>query len=126
MKVSRILHVEDDPDIQSVARISLEIMGNYTLCQCSSGMEAVKLAKEFAPDLYLLDAMMPGMSGTETLLALQKIDGLADIPAVFLTAKIRKGEVEVFTRLGAIGVIKKPFDPAKIADEIRAICEAHE
>jgi two-component system, OmpR family, response regulator len=126
MNISRILHVEDDPDIQSVAKISLEIMGGFTLCQCSSGHDAIQQAAEFRPDLLLLDAMMPEMSGMETLNALRKIAGLEFVPAIFLTAKVRKGEVQAFSELGTIGVIKKPFDPATLAEEVRSICEKNQ
>jgi len=122
MTIKKILHVEDDPDIQAIALIALETMGGFEVRQCLSGKDALDLAPEFKPDLYLLDAMMPGMSGLETLSALRKDDSLGDIPAIFMTAKAQSSEVSEFLDSGALGVITKPFDPLTLADQIRDIC----
>lgn len=64
----KILYVEDDVDIQSVTKIALELVGGFTLQSCSSGKEALQPETvEFAPDLMLLDVMMPEMDGPTTL-----------------------------------------------------------
>ena len=72
-ELNRILYVEDEPDIQAVARISLESVGGFTLRICSSGEEALENAVEFNPQLLLLDVKMPGMDGPTTLTELKKI-----------------------------------------------------
>ena len=72
-ELKRMLFVEDDPDIQTVARISLEAVGGFTVMACSSGAEALERVAAFAPDLILLDVMMPGMDGLETLQALRRL-----------------------------------------------------
>lgn len=69
--LDRILFVEDDPDIQSIARLSLVAVGKFTVEICSSGLSALKAAPVFAPDLILLDVMMPEMDGISTLKALR-------------------------------------------------------
>lgn len=117
----RILHVEDDADIREIAMLSLETLGGFTVMQCGSGREALEKAPGFAPDLFLLDVMMPGMTGPDTLKALRLIEAMADIPAIFMTSiNMAQGSAEEIKAL-AIGVIPKPFDPVTLADQIRAI-----
>lgn len=121
--LSRILFVEDEPDIQSVARLALESVGGFTVEICSSGSEAVSKAAAFSPDLFLLDYMMPGMDGPTTLKALRGIPGLAEIPAIFMTAKVLPQEIAGLKELGAIEVIAKPFDSMRLSDQIKEAWE---
>ncbi len=123
MVLKKILHVEDDEDIQAVALMALESLGGFDVMQCPSGQDAVDKAVEFQPDLFLLDAMMPGMSGLETLVALRTIPEVKDVPAIFMTAKAQQDEIRNFLSQGAIGVITKPFDPVTLSDEIRSVWE---
>jgi len=125
-ELSKILHVEDDLDIQAIAQIALETIGGFEILQCSSGQEALKAAPDFKPDLFLLDVMMPGMTGPETLAALRELPGMADVPAIFMTAKAQRDEVAEFLALGAIEVVVKPFEPMELANEIRAAWERHQ
>ncbi|MFQ5631137.1 MAG: response regulator, partial [bacterium] len=67
--LNRILYVEDEPDIQEVANLALVEIGGFEVEICSSGDEATKKAPAFAPDLILLDVMMPVMDGPGTLRA---------------------------------------------------------
>ena len=120
-ELARILYVEDDPDIQAIAVMVLETIHGFTLESCSSGSEALQKAVQFKPDLVLLDVMMPGMDGPETLKGLRGFPELATTPVVFMTAKVQPQEVEGYLNLGAVGVIAKPFDPMTLADELRAI-----
>jgi CheY-like chemotaxis protein len=119
--LERILYVEDEPDIQAVARMALETLGGFTLQVCSSGQEAVQTAVEFAPDLLLLDVMMPGMDGPTTLQELRNLPDLANTPAVFMTAKVQPQEIEQFKSFGALDVIPKPFDPMTLSDQIALV-----
>ena len=119
--LQRILYVEDEPDIQAVARIALETVGGFILQVCSSGEEALNTAVEFAPDLLLLDVMMPGMDGPSTLRELRKLPGLENIPTVFMTAKVQPQEIEQFKSFGALDVIPKPFDPMALSEQIIAV-----
>ncbi|MFQ5437471.1 MAG: response regulator [Paracoccaceae bacterium] len=122
--LSKILHVEDDHDIREIALMALETVGGFTVEQCPSGGDALTKVRSFVPDLFLLDVMMPDMSGLETLAELRKMPELADIPAIFMTAKAHPREVSEFMDAGAISVITKPFDPITLADEIRDIWNA--
>ena len=122
-ELKKILHVEDDTDILEIVKMVLEGIGQFDLMQCSSGKEALKAAPEFDPELILLDSIMPEMNGIETLLELRKLVGFADIPVIFMTAKVQQAEVENFMATGAIGVIPKPFDAMTLSDQIRSIWE---
>lgn len=118
-ELKKILYVEDEPDIQMIARVALENVGGFEVCVCSSGAEAVDKAASFAPDLFLLDVMMPGMDGPTTLAELRKIPALSKTPAMFMTAKVQPQEVEFLKSLNIADVIAKPFDPMGLASTIR-------
>lgn len=121
--LTRVLYVEDEPDIQMVARLALEAMGGYTVEICASGYQALQRLPVFQPQLILLDVMMPGMDGPTTLLKLRELPDFVDTPVVFMTAKVQAGEVSEYQKLGAIGVIPKPFDPMTLASQVQAIWE---
>lgn len=118
--LNRIFYVEDEADIQTIAQMALEADG-LTVEVCSSGEEAVKRVPGFAPDLILLDVMMPGMDGPSTFKALRKLPQTATTPIVFMTAKSQSPEIAQYKALGAIDVIIKPFDPMTLASSIRRI-----
>ena len=122
--LQRILYVEDEPDIQAVAKLALEMVGGFTVKVCSSGEEALREAVAFAPDMILLDVMMPGMDGPSTLQALRQKPELATVPVAFMTAKVQPSEVAHYKSLGARDVIPKPFDPMTLAQQVRAIWES--
>jgi two-component system, OmpR family, response regulator len=121
----RILLVEDEPDIQTIAGLSLRAVGGFEVEVCGSGAEALDRFPSFSPDLVVLDVMMPGLTGPATFEALQGLREGASVPVVFMTAKIQPGEVDQLMALGAAGVIAKPFDPMALAGQIRALWEKH-
>ncbi|MEQ9695214.1 response regulator [Shimia sp. SDUM112013] len=116
--LQKILHVEDDPDIREIVKICLETLGGFKLLQCESGRVALEAAEGFAPDLFILDMMMPGLNGIETLQALREKDSLANVPAIFVssvdTADRYRADIEAL----AIGAIQKPFDPTTLAQQV--------
>lgn len=120
-ELKRILYVEDEPDIQAIARIALEHVGGFTVEICNSGPEALSKCPAFKPDLLLLDVMMPGMDGVTTLQELRKLPGFSVIPAMFMTAKVQPSEVAQLRKQGAIDVIPKPFDPMTLSENIRSL-----
>jgi CheY-like chemotaxis protein len=119
--LERILAVEDEPDIRAVLELCLRNLGGYTVLACGSGAEALRQAPDFKPDLLLLDVMMPVMDGPGTLQALRQQPATAEVPAIFLTAKIQTQEVASLRSLGAAGVVAKPFDPLTLCGEIQGI-----
>ncbi len=119
--LSRILMVEDEPDIQAVARVALEVVGGFAVEMCSSGKEAWEQVLRHKPDLILMDVMMPGLDGPSTLHALRANPATAGFPVIFMTAKVQSHEVAHYKEIGALGVIAKPFDPMTLASTVRAI-----
>ena len=123
MPLSRILYVEDDADVRKVATFALKMVGKFTVEACASGEEALEKAVAFAPQLLLLDVMMPGMDGPTTLARLRELPEIAGVPAVFMTAKVQPQEVSRYRELGSLDVISKPFDPMTLAASVRSIWE---
>ena len=121
MKIEKILIVDDDEDILAVTQLAARAIGKWDVIVARSGHEALDEARESAPDVILLDAMMPGLDGTATLAKLREDPATASIPVIFLTAKVQKHELEQYHALGAIGVIHKPFDAMALPDEVRRL-----
>ena len=115
----KILVVDDEKDIRTIARLSLENLGGMSVLEAASGPEALEVAAREAPEAILLDVMMPDMDGAATLAALQASDATATIPVVFLTAKAMPGEIERLKALGARDVLTKPFEPVTLAQQVR-------
>ncbi|MGZ5180763.1 MAG: response regulator [Ramlibacter sp.] len=116
-----MLYVEDDADIRTIAALALEAVGGLTLQACACGADAIAQAEAFGPDLLLLDVMMPGMDGPTTLARLRELPATREVPVVFMTAKVQASEIENYKALGALGVISKPFDPMRLADQVKAL-----
>ena len=119
--LSRILYVEDEPDIRFVGKMALEAVGGFTVIACASGQEALIAAPNARADLLLLDVMMPGLDGLGTLKALREIPATAHTPVIFMTAKVQAAEVDAYINLGALEVIPKPFDPMELSAQIHKI-----
>lgn len=118
--LTRILYVEDSPDIQVIAKMALEHIGGFEVLMCSSGAEALAQASDFNPDLIVLDVMMPEMTGPETLTALRQA-ACPNQPAIFVTAKASDDDIAEYYQAGAAAVIAKPFDPVNLATEVAQI-----
>lgn len=123
-ELRRILFVEDDPDIRTVATMALEAVGGFSVLACDSGARAIGEASAFGPDLVLLDVMMPGLDGPATLEALRRLPDLGETPVVFMTARVQAHEVARYREMGAADVIAKPFDPMALSDTVRSIWSA--
>jgi len=123
--LNRVLLVEDDPDILQIVEFALARVKKLSVETCRTGAEALERAERFAPDLILLDAMLPGMDGPSTLLELRKNPRLSAIPAVFMTAKIQPQDIAQYRELGALDVIPKPFQPSELAGTLFDLWSAH-
>ncbi len=124
VELQKILYVEDEPDIRAVAQLALEMVGGFTLKICESGAQALQEGEAFAPDLVLMDVMMPEMTGPMTLERFKTMPGMASVPVIFMTAKVQPAEITQFKAMGAIDVIPKPFDPMQLANQVRKIWNA--
>lgn len=121
MKIEKLLVVDDDEDIRTVTRLTASRVGHWEVVEAASGPEALEAAERERPDVILLDVMMPDMDGPTTLARLREKPCSVETPVIFLTAQAQKHEVSRLRSLGAAGVIRKPFDPATLPDEIRRI-----
>ncbi|MGH2879774.1 MAG: response regulator [Solirubrobacteraceae bacterium] len=115
----RLLLVEDEDAIRTVAQISLERVGDWKVIAAASGTAAVEVFADDGPfDAVLLDVMMPGLDGPGTLARLRMAKPAEHIPVVFMTAKTGASETERLRALGAAGVIAKPFDPMTLPAQL--------
>lgn len=121
VEINKVLLVDDDHNIRTLAQMGLEGLTDWTVELAGSGSEALEKAAEIQPDLIILDVMMPGMDGPTTLSELRKIENFAETPVIFMTAKAQTHEVELYQKMGARGIITKPFDPMTLPDDIQGI-----
>jgi CheY-like chemotaxis protein len=121
VSLERILIVEDEPDIQMLAEMSLKDIGRLQVKLANDGLEALAMLGSWWPDLILMDVMMPKLTGPETIAKLRVNPSTASIPVVFMTAKSEHEELDAYRRLGAVAVILKPFEPMTLAAQLRSI-----
>lgn len=124
--LTKILFVDDDLDILTIAKYCLESLSGTTVKYLSSGEETIQEALIFHPDLILLDVMMPKMDGIATVNAMRLLPGLAHIPVVFITAKVQSEELTNYYKLGILDVIVKPFDPFTLTNSIQNIWDKYQ
>lgn len=120
----KVLVIDDDVDIRTIACLCLSRVGGMDVIEAASGGDGVRKAREEKPDVILLDMMMPTMDGLETLAALLSQPATARTPVIFLTAKVVGCDVERLTALGAAGVLIKPFDPRTLSDDVRHLVKS--
>lgn len=118
-----LLHVEDDADIREIAMMALDISGDFSVIQCDSGEAALAQVESYTPDVVLLDMMMPGMTGRQTLERMRQLPHMTKVPAIFMTARAQEDEVDELRALGGAEVISKPFDPMSLTDQIKQALE---
>jgi CheY-like chemotaxis protein len=122
--LTSIFYVDDEPDIREIVEMALGLVSGLTVRTCPSGVRALQELPLLRPDLVLLDVMMPGLDGPATLAQMRSDETLRDIPVIFMTAKALPQEVERFLKLGAIGVISKPFDPLQLGRRVQELWAA--
>ena len=118
----KILIADDEKDVRDLVRFAFERRG-FEVVEAADGIEAVTLARGELPDLILLDAMMPGMSGYEASRRLKKTEATKGIPIVFLSAKGQTYEVAEGLEAGAVAYIVKPFAPKELVAQVQEILQ---
>jgi two-component system, OmpR family, response regulator len=119
--LQKVMLVEDDPDIQFIAKLTLQKLGGYQVYVASNGREALEQLPIFQPQLILLDMMMPEMDGLTVLRRIRTMSEYANVPIVFMTAKAQAHEIEEYKRSGIQDVITKPFEPNALKGRIEKV-----
>ena len=115
--MAKILLAEDDKQIADMISFKLSNSG-HQIVRAQDGEQAVKLAGQERPDLILLDAMMPGLSGFEVLRRLKSDSTLRSIPVIMVTAKGHERDVLTGLRGGAVDYIVKPFSLKELSARV--------
>ncbi len=116
----KILTIEDDEDIAELIRYNLAKSGYQTLGE-ESGEEGLKTARAKAPDLILLDLMLPGMDGLEVCRQLRSDPKTGGIPIIMVTARGEEADIVAGLELGADDYLIKPFSPRVLLARIKTV-----
>lgn len=118
MDKKRLLYIDDEEDVRTLACFCLELEADWEILNAASGQEGIAIAKTEQPDAILLDAMMPDLDGLQTIAQLKAHPQTQQIPVIFITAKAQPSDRRSFYAAGAKGVINKPFDSLTLASQI--------
>ncbi len=121
--LSHVACVDDDRDILEIVRLTLETVGEMKVSCFGDAKKALFELESLKPDVILTDSRMPGMTGQEFFRELRRKMVLRETPVIFMTARVQPEEIEEYLRLGATGVIMKPFNPMSLANEIQVFYE---
>jgi len=117
----KILAIDDAP---LVLRALNEVLkGHFDVIIAKSGEAGIESAKKNKPDLILLDLVMPGLSGFETLVLLKGGSETREIPVIFVTGSEVESDEQRGYKEGAVGFIKKPFVGTEVIDKIKSVLE---
>jgi excisionase family DNA binding protein len=114
-----VLVVDDDPQVREIVRVNLQMEG-YTVREASNGEEGLKAVEDDAPDLILLDVMMPQVDGWEMLRRVQERHGIGSIPVVMFSGQLDSREQEA-AEAGASAFVGKPFDLRALIEQTKQI-----
>lgn len=120
MAKTRILTVDDEEHILELLRYNLESNG-YEVLQAETGEDALSILKQHSVDMVLLDLMLPGIDGLETLRKIRSIDKLKRMPVIMLTAKSEEIDTVLGLEMGADDYIGKPFGVHELQARIKAV-----
>jgi len=115
----RVLVVDDEPDIQELLKLTLGKEGYDVICT-GDGSKAIKMTETHAPDLIILDGMLPGMDGNDICYRLKNDKSTANIPVIMLSARTDETDQIIGIRLGADDYITKPFSPKVLSAKVSA------
>ncbi|MCH7553202.1 MAG: response regulator transcription factor [Chloroflexi bacterium] len=114
---SKVLIVEDDPNTVELIRLYLERDG-YKVITASDGNKGLRLAREEAPDLIVLDLMLPGIDGMQICRTLREE---SEVPIIMLTARVEEEDRLAGLNQGADDYVTKPFSPKELTARVRAV-----
>jgi CheY-like chemotaxis protein len=118
----RILMVDDEAALTRMVKLNLERTGNYTVRTENEGAKAIAAAREFKPDLIMLDVMMPGMSGDEIAAQLKEDPELSKIKFIFVTAIVTRDEAgQAGSEIGGNVFLAKPIKAEELISTIEQV-----
>ena len=118
----RILMVDDEAALTRMVKLNLERTGNYEVRTENEGAKAIAAAREFKPDLIMLDVMMPGMSGDEIAAQLKEDPELSKIKFIFVTAIVTRDETgQAGSEIGGNVFLAKPIKADELIDTIEQV-----
>ena len=121
MEVRRVLIVDDEAAFTSLVKLNLEKTGRFTVCEVNNPTKALAAAREFKPDITLLDVIMPGQDGGQVLAALRTAE-FVNLPVIFLTATLtQRGLHERDDQIDGVPFIAKPVEPKKLINRINEV-----
>jgi two-component system cell cycle response regulator DivK len=123
MPTAKILYIEDDFRNRLLVRRILEAYG-YSVVEAENGALGMQLAQEIDPDLILMDINLPEMDGYEATARLKKVEKLAGVPIIAMTANVMKGDREKTLAAGCDGYIQKPIDVDQLPTQIEGFLSA--
>ena len=118
--MKRVLIVEDDKDIVELVRYNLEKEG-YQVASAADGLGALAHVKKSAPDLVILDLMLPKLSGLEVCREVRRDVALNRLPILMLTARGEEADRVVGLEMGADDYVTKPFSPRELVARVKAL-----
>jgi two-component system OmpR family response regulator len=121
-----VLHIEDQPDIHTIVRLTLQASKQFTVSGAADGVTGIALAQQLKPDVVLLDYTLPDLKGDQILEQLRAMPATAAIPVILLTALTDMIDMGRCRALGALDIILKPFSPKTIASQLLAILAEHQ
>ena len=121
MNKAKILVVDDDAKLSALTRVILERMGGYAVREENRSFAALSAAREFSPDLIILDVNMPGKEGGDVARELRELPQFAATPILFLTSLVSKEENGM---LGGWRFLGKPVAPQLLLDTVRGLLPA--
>jgi DNA-binding response OmpR family regulator len=120
--MTQVLVIDDEAPIRLLCRVNLEAEGMSVL-ESSDGPSGLETARAEAPDVILLDVMMPGLDGWAVAEALLEDDRTATIPIIFLTARAEFRDRARGLDIGGVDYITKPFNPVELAPLVRSLLD---
>lgn len=117
-----MLVADDEPSVRLLLRVNLSMSG-FEVVEAADGEEALARARDGRFDLFVLDVMMPGLSGLEVAARLRSEAETSGVPFVFISARADEADVQEGYAVGATDYITKPFDPLRLGERLRAVLD---
>jgi len=125
MQKQKVLLIEDEEDIADLIKLQADMFG-YKCLHAADGLNGFEQVAKEAPDLVILDLMLPGQNGLDVCRKMKSDPRLKSIPIVMISAKSEETDVVLGLELGADDYVTKPFSPRVLFSRIKAVMRRHE